>query len=34
VPFHPYYTMKDGFGVMVFMIVYAGFAFFASSFIV
>src|SRR3984885_7784809 len=23
VPFHPYYTMKDGFGVMVFMIFYA-----------
>ncbi|MFI5003015.1 MAG: cytochrome bc complex cytochrome b subunit, partial [Reyranellales bacterium] len=28
VPFHPYYTMKDGFGVMLFMIVYAAFAFF------
>ena len=24
VPFHPYYTMKDGFGVMVFLIIYAG----------
>ena len=32
VPFHPYYTMKDGFGVMVFMIVYAGFAFFAPDY--
>ena len=28
VPFHPYYTMKDGFGVMLFMIVYAAFVFF------
>ncbi|MGD9880332.1 MAG: cytochrome bc complex cytochrome b subunit [Reyranella sp.] len=32
VPFHPYYTMKDGFGVVVFMIVYAGVAFFAPDF--
>ena len=31
VPFHPYYTMKDGFGVMVFLIVYAGFVFFAPE---
>jgi len=31
VPFHPYYTMKDGFGVVVFMIVYAGFAFFGPD---
>ena len=29
VPFHPYYTMKDGFGVMVFLIIYAGVTFFA-----
>src|SRR5712672_4377317 len=28
VPFHPYYTMKDGFGVVVFLIVYAAFTFF------
>ena len=28
VPFHPYYTMKDGFGVVVFMIVYLTFVFF------
>jgi len=28
VPFHPYYTMKDGFGVVVFLIVYAVFTFF------
>ncbi|HEY6718862.1 MAG TPA: cytochrome b N-terminal domain-containing protein [Reyranella sp.] len=33
VPFHPYYTMKDGFGVMVFLIVYAGFAFFAPNYL-
>jgi ubiquinol-cytochrome c reductase cytochrome b subunit len=31
VPFHPYYTMKDGFGVVVFLIVYAGFAFFGPD---
>ncbi len=31
VPFHPYYTMKDGFGISVFMILYAGFAFFAPN---
>ena len=33
VPFHPYYTMKDGFGVDVFLIVYAGFVFFAPNFL-
>jgi len=32
VPFHPYYTMKDGFGVMIFLIIYAGFAFFAPDY--
>src|SRR5438105_4210143 len=31
VPFHPYYTMKDGFGLMIFLIVYAGFVFFAPD---
>src|SRR3954469_21316055 len=31
VPFHPYYTMKDGFGVTVFMIVYAAFVFFMPN---
>ena len=31
-PFHPYYTMKDGFGVMVFLIIYAGFTFFAPDY--
>jgi ubiquinol-cytochrome c reductase cytochrome b subunit len=33
VPFHPYYTMKDGFGVACFLIVYAGFVFFAPNFL-
>src|SRR6195256_4952791 len=28
VPFHPYYTMKDGFGVIVFLIVYCAVVFF------
>jgi len=32
VPFHPYYTMKDGFGVVVFLIIYAGFSFFSPNF--
>src|SRR6516164_9573717 len=31
VPFHPYYTMKDGFGLSVFLILYAGVAFFAPN---
>jgi ubiquinol-cytochrome c reductase cytochrome b subunit len=31
VPFHPYYTMKDGFGLTIFMIIYAGFVFFAPN---
>jgi ubiquinol-cytochrome c reductase cytochrome b/c1 subunit len=31
VPFHPYYTMKDGFGLMVFLVIYAGFVFFAPN---
>jgi ubiquinol-cytochrome c reductase cytochrome b/c1 subunit len=33
VPFHPYYTMKDGFGVVVFLIVYAAFVFFQPNFL-
>lgn len=33
VPFHPYYTMKDGFGVVLFMIVFLGFAFFAPDYL-
>jgi ubiquinol-cytochrome c reductase cytochrome b/c1 subunit len=32
VPFHPYYTMKDGFGVVVFLIIYAGVTFFAPDY--
>jgi ubiquinol-cytochrome c reductase cytochrome b subunit len=32
VPFHPYYTMKDGFGVMVFLLVYAAVTFFAPDY--
>jgi ubiquinol-cytochrome c reductase cytochrome b subunit len=31
VPFHPYYTMKDGFGVVVFLIVYSIVVFFAPD---
>ncbi len=31
VPFHPYYTMKDSFGLCVFLLVYAGFVFFAPN---
>lgn len=30
-PFHPFYTMKDTFGLMVFLIVYAIFAFFMPN---
>jgi len=33
VPFHPYYTMKDGFGVTVFLIVYAAFVFFIPNYL-
>ncbi|HEY2875561.1 MAG TPA: cytochrome b N-terminal domain-containing protein [Reyranella sp.] len=31
VPFHPYYTMKDGFGLTVFLIIYAAVVFFAPN---
>jgi len=31
-PFHPYYTVKDNFGIGVFLIVYAAFVFFAPNF--
>ena len=30
-PFHPYYTMKDSFGVLVFLIIYAAFVFFMPN---
>jgi ubiquinol-cytochrome c reductase cytochrome b subunit len=33
VPFHPYYTMKDGFGVICFLIVYAAFVFFQPNYL-
>jgi len=33
VPFHPYYTMKDGFGVVVFLIVYSIVVFFAPDYL-
>lgn len=32
-PFHPYYTMKDTFGVLVFLIVYVAFAFFLPNYL-
>ncbi len=31
VPFHPYYTAKDGFGLGVFLLVFAGLVFFAPN---
>ncbi|MFO1069480.1 MAG: cytochrome b/b6 [Geminicoccaceae bacterium] len=31
IPFHPYYTAKDLFGIAVFMLVYAGFVFYAPN---
>ncbi|MEM7766833.1 MAG: cytochrome b N-terminal domain-containing protein [Pseudomonadota bacterium] len=31
VPFHPYYTVKDGFAIVVFFIVFAAFAFYAPN---
>ena len=31
VPFHPYYTAKDGFGVAIFLIVFAGLLFYAPN---
>ncbi|MBX9697462.1 MAG: cytochrome b/b6 [Alphaproteobacteria bacterium] len=32
VPFHPYYTVKDVFGLVVFLLIWAGFVFFAPNF--
>jgi len=32
IPFHPYYTVKDAFGLAVFLLIYAGFVFFAPNF--
>jgi quinol-cytochrome oxidoreductase complex cytochrome b subunit len=31
VPFHPYYTVKDGFGIMVFLILFAFFVFYQPN---
>ena len=31
VPFHPYYTVKDGFAISVFLLLYASFVFFAPD---
>ena len=31
-PFHPYYTMKDGFAIVVFLMVYAAFVFFGPNY--
>jgi ubiquinol-cytochrome c reductase cytochrome b subunit len=31
IPFHPYYTMKDSFGILVFLIVYVAFTFFMPN---
>ena len=33
VPFHPYYTMKDAFAIMVFMLLFAAFLFFAPNYL-
>jgi ubiquinol-cytochrome c reductase cytochrome b/c1 subunit len=33
VPFHPYYTMKDGFAIVVFMILFAAITFFAPNYL-
>jgi ubiquinol-cytochrome c reductase cytochrome b subunit len=32
IPFHPYYTVKDAFGLAVFLIVYAAFIFYSPNF--
>ncbi len=33
VPFHPYYTMKDAFAIVVFMLLFAAFLFFAPNYL-
>src|SRR6202022_158852 len=33
IPFHPYYTVKDLFGLSVFLLIYAFFVFFAPNFL-
>ena len=32
-PFHPYYTMKDAFAIVVFLMLYAAFVFFAPNYL-
>ena len=32
IPFHPYYTVKDFFGLCVFLLIFAGFVFFAPNY--
>jgi len=32
IPFHPYYTAKDAFGVGIFLVIFLGFVFFAPNF--
>jgi ubiquinol-cytochrome c reductase cytochrome b subunit len=32
IPFHPYYTVKDAFGVGVFLLIFSGFLFFAPNY--
>ena len=32
IPFHPYYTIKDTFGLSIFLLIYCGFIFFAPNF--
>ncbi len=33
VPFHPYYTMKDGFAIVMFMLLFSAFTFFAPNYL-
>ena len=33
IPFHPYYTAKDMFGLSIFLLLYAGFVFFAPNYL-
>ena len=33
IPFHPYYTIKDLFGIGVFLLIFAGFVFFAPNYL-
>ncbi|MBT5263293.1 MAG: cytochrome C [Rhodospirillaceae bacterium] len=33
IPFHPYYTIKDAYGLGVFLVIFAGFVFYAPNFL-